>query len=459
MEICIKWKMCRTCTADSSDQLQPLFNDPNLAKQLEEYAGIVVKPDDGLPDKICMDCIKALQSAHAFLTGCRRSDAHLRSVVRRTMSSGIRFPSNSMDQSAVSSSRSKIEKQVPRTRKQNICVRNQQQKKELDSQVENVLDEPEISYTDFKEAHELTDVESNSTSENGNKMLIPVQYEKPTGGNKSSAGSGHKDADYLLVVSKCVLDFHDRDAETDTEGNEYIITDVGDNGIEVYDNDYTEPDSYAVVEAAPKKSTSKFSNQVVDIQSEPEEKPVLKGEEPTSTGTSLDMVDLTAACEPSNFPRHSCAVCGNSFPNQTQLKSHLRTHRNEKNYECELCSKRFNAACNLTTHMRTHTGEKPYECSHCSRRFADRSTHRKHERMHTNERPYACNMCAKTFSLSTTLKAHFLSHSKEKPHKCVTCNKGFRLPHQLKAHERTHVHRYEVGIMLYNQGESDYSSS
>ncbi|XP_030238743.1 zinc finger and SCAN domain-containing protein 2 [Drosophila navojoa] len=451
--------MCRTCTADSSDQLQPLFSDPNLAKQLEEYAGIVVKPDDGLPDKICMDCTKSLQSVHAFLTGCRRSDAHLRSVVRRTMSSGIGFPSNSMDQSAVSSSLSKIEKQVPRTRKQNICARNQQIKK-LDSQVKNVLAEPEITYTDFKVVHDLTDVESNSTSENGNKMLIPVKYGKPTEGNKSSGVSVQKDENYLLVVSKCVLGFDEGDAETDTESNEYIITDVGDNGTEEdYDNGYTEPDSYAVVEAAPMESTSQFSNQVVDIRSEPEEKPVLKGEEPTSTGTSLTMVDLAAACEPSNFPRHSCAICGNSFPNQTQLKSHLRTHRNEKNYECELCSKRFNAACNLTTHMRTHTGEKPFECSHCSRRFADRSTHRKHERMHTNERPYACNMCTKTFSLSTTLKAHFLSHSKEKPHKCVTCNKGFRLPHQLKAHERTHVHRYEVGIMLYNQDEGDYSSS
>lgn len=294
------------------------------------YCFTQVKPDDGLPDKICVGCIESLQSVHAFLTGCRRSDAHLRNLVRRTMSSGICFPSNSMDQSAVSSSRSKIDKQVPRTRKQNICPRNQQPKKKLDAQVKNLLAEPETSYTAFREAHELTDVDSNSTSENGNKMLIPVKYEKPTEGNKSLAVSKEND-DYLLVVSKCVLDF-DGDAEADNESNEYIIADVGDNSLEVeYVNDYTEPDGYA----APKESTSEFSNQAIDIQSEPEEKPALKAEEPTSTGTSLAMVDLAAACEPSNFPRHSCAICGNSFPNQTQLKSHLRTHRNEKNYECE----------------------------------------------------------------------------------------------------------------------------
>lgn len=42
MEICIKWKMCRTCTNESSTELQSLFDDVNLVKQLQEYAGVEV---------------------------------------------------------------------------------------------------------------------------------------------------------------------------------------------------------------------------------------------------------------------------------------------------------------------------------------------------------------------------------------------------------------------------------
>ncbi|XP_064551194.1 zinc finger and SCAN domain-containing protein 12 [Drosophila montana] len=462
MEICIKWTMCRTCTADTSSQLRPLFEDVRLAKQLEEYAGIVAKPDDGLPDQICTDCIKNLQSVHTFLIGCRRADAHLRNVVRRTMSSGRCFPSISLDEDADDSNPSKVGKDA-RGPKQSISQRNLQQKKRLKTQLMKSLLEQETPHPETIEAQRLSDEDLSSSPDNKNEML-ELMSEKQTVLEKLADTSEKNDEDYLLVVSKCVLNLTEGEA-TDNEGNEYIITDVAENDEDDDDNDYGQPDSYAaeVIEPVTQSGTQAVNRLAVDSQSESEGKPALKLErlqieEPASAVASLT-VDLGAACQLSSFPKHSCSMCGNSFPNHTQLKSHLRTHRNEKKYECELCSKRFNAACNLTTHMRTHTGEKPYECDHCGRRFADRSTHRKHERMHTNERPYACDICAKTFSLSTTLKAHALSHSKEKPHKCLTCNKGFRLPHQLKAHERTHVHRYEVDIMLYNQDEGDYSSS
>lgn len=402
MEICIKWTMCRTCTTDCSSQLQPLYNDPNLAKQLQEYAGISVNPDDGLPDHICTACIENLQLVHTFLSGCKEADEHLRTVVNRTMSQRICFKSLSIESELSEESLPKVGTEA-RMRKQIISERkhvhlHQKSSKPTQENEKSKRESPQIS-----------------EDEDGRNEELKL---------KSTGSSVKKDDDYLLVINST------QDQMTDSEVNEYIITDVT-------DNDYDEDDTQ--MEAANKTETYESDNNSFKV------------EHPS--------IDLGAACEPSSFSRHSCSMCGNSFPNQTQLKSHLRTHGNEKIYECELCNKRFNAACNLTTHMRTHTGEKPYACAYCGRRFADRSTHRKHERMHTNEKPYACDICSKSFSLSTTLKAHFLSHSQERPHKCLTCNKGFRLPHQLKAHEKSHVHRYEVGVMLYNQEEYDYSKS
>ncbi|KAH8310324.1 hypothetical protein KR044_000773 [Drosophila immigrans] len=378
MEICIKWSMCRTCTNDSSTQLQPLFDDPKLAQQLQQYAAVEVKPGDGLPDQICTVCVENLELVHTFLTGCKKADEHLKNVVRRTMSSRSCFQKACEEETPV--------KAAPelRLRKQIIAERNQGSSKSLE---------------DAAAADENVSI------------------------TKAQSKSRQDDAQYMVVMNTTTT--------TDNEYKEYIIT----------DHHYAEDEEHSLADDRDLEEASVERVAAIKLEQE--------------TELAAHAIDLGAACEPSNFPKHSCNKCGNSFPNRTQLKAHLRTHGKEKSFECELCGKRFNAACNLTTHIRTHTGEKPFECAHCSRRFADPSTHRKHERMHTNERPYACDICAKTFSLSTTLKAHFLSHSNEKPHKCHICNKGFRLPHQLKAHKKTHAHRFELGVMLYNQEEEE----
>lgn len=351
MEICIKWTLCRTCTADTSAQLQPLFDDARLAKQLQEYAGIVVrptqfeillvyfhynyiqaKPEDGLPDQICTDCIQNLQSVHTFLMGCRRADAHLRNVVRRTMSSGRCFPSISLDEDTDSSSPSKVGKDA-RALKPSI---SHQQKKRFKTQlVKSLLAEQETPQPETIEAQQLSDEDLSSCADNKNEMLELIA-EKQTVLAKLADTSEKNDEDYLLVVSKCVLNLTEGEA-TDNEGNEYIITDVADNEEDDDDHDYRQHDSYAAeAEAIEPESGTPAA---VDSQSDAEGKSALKlerlqMEEPASAVASLT-VDLGAACEPSSFPRHSCSMCGNSFPNQTQLKSHLRTHRNEKNYECE----------------------------------------------------------------------------------------------------------------------------
>ncbi|XP_034117452.1 zinc finger protein 572 [Drosophila albomicans] len=397
MEICIKWSMCRTCTNDTGALLQPLFDDPKVAQQLQQYAGVELKADDGLPDQICTVCVANLDLVHTFLTGCKKADEHLRNVVRRTMSSRSCFPKVSLE------SEEKPVKVATEARQRKQIISERNAKSLLTSRAKEAADETVLISSAVKEL-ELS---------------------------KITAKSRIDDEQYVVVMNPATT--------TDTDDSEYIIT----------DHHYEEDDEQI-----------EENNLPADERSSADLVAAIKLEQETAVATHS--IDLGAACEPSNFPKHSCSKCGNSFPNRTQLKAHLRTHGKEKSFECELCGKRFNAACNLTTHIRTHTGEKPFECAHCSRRFADPSTHRKHERMHTNERPYACDICAKTFSLSTTLKAHFLSHSNEKPRKCHICNKGFRLPHQLKAHKKTHAHRFELGVTSYTQEEDeedDYSRS
>ncbi|EDV93765.1 zinc finger protein 771 [Drosophila grimshawi] len=437
MEICIKWSMCRTCTGGTSSQLQPLFKDSILAEQLLEYAGVLVKPDDGLPDQICVECVQHLQFVHTFLTGCKRVDVHLRGAVRRTMSLRKCFPSvPAVDANTENCDmESEIETQA---RKQSSQSNPNQSKKILNTHPgKNATEQEELVPEDIV----IQEVESSEELD----LLTTTTTQSS---EKSSSATGADDSDdYVLVVSKCMLNLTQSEA-VENNDSEYNAMDVGDPSGREDDHEHDDNDE--------DKNIEQDSNQVADADNEPATND--NEMEPAAAVAPLT-IDLSAALELSNSVKHNCSMCGNSFGNQAQLKSHMRTHRNERSYECELCSKRFNAACNLTTHMRTHTGEKPYECTHCGRRFADRSTQRNHERSHTNERPYACETCGKTFSLSSTLKAHSLSHSKLKPHKCLTCNKDFRLPHHLKAHERTHVHRCEVDILIYNRDDGDYTSS
>ncbi|GBN54926.1 PR domain zinc finger protein 12 [Araneus ventricosus] len=52
---------------------------------------------------------------------------------------------------------------------------------------------------------------------------------------------------------------------------------------------------------------------------------------------------------------------------------------------CVICHKGFNSRSNLRSHMRTHTQQKPFKCDVCRRRFSQSSTLRNHTRLHTGK--------------------------------------------------------------------------
>ncbi|KAK0142139.1 Zinc finger protein 2 [Merluccius polli] len=135
---------------------------------------------------------------------------------------------------------------------------------------------------------------------------------------------------------------------------------------------------------------------------------------------------------------HLCSQCGKRFWTRGGLENHLRLHNGEKPFCCQDCGKSFTALAGLVVHVRLHTGERPYVCTVCGKGWPSKGDLQKHMRVHTGERPYVCQDCGKAFAISCHLNEHRRSHTGEKPFSCPKCGKCFIRKSTLKIHIHTH---------------------
>lgn len=68
---------------------------------------------------------------------------------------------------------------------------------------------------------------------------------------------------------------------------------------------------------------------------------------------------------------------GADFPDPPQFPRHPAT------FECNICSKRFTRAYNLRSHLRTHIDERPFVCTVCGKAFARQNDRQRHETLHS----------------------------------------------------------------------------
>ncbi|KAJ2902276.1 hypothetical protein MKZ38_000742 [Zalerion maritima] len=95
--------------------------------------------------------------------------------------------------------------------------------------------------------------------------------------------------------------------------------------------------------------------------------------EETKTETGVTMDDIATYIEGPDPTDNKwlCLYesCGKKFGRKENIKSHVQTHLNDRQYQCPTCKKCFVRQHDLKRHAKIHTGIKPYPCE-CGNSFA-----------------------------------------------------------------------------------------
>lgn len=126
-----------------------------------------------------------------------------------------------------------------------------------------------------------------------------------------------------------------------------------------------------------------------------------------------------------------------------------RVQKHPATFQCTLCPKRFTRAYNLRSHLRTHTDERPFVCTVCGKAFARQHDRKRHEGLHSGEKKFVCRGelgvggawgCGRRFARADALGRHFRS---EAGRVCIK---------PLLDEEAVERRRVEEGMMLVHGG-------
>ncbi|KAI0426461.1 hypothetical protein F5Y09DRAFT_61950 [Xylaria sp. FL1042] len=95
--------------------------------------------------------------------------------------------------------------------------------------------------------------------------------------------------------------------------------------------------------------------------------------ESTKTATGITLEDIHQYIEGPD-PKDNKWICtfeecNKRFGRKENIKSHVQTHLNDRQFKCPVCQKRFVRQHDLKRHAKIHTGIKPYPCL-CGNSFA-----------------------------------------------------------------------------------------
>lgn len=136
-----------------------------------------------------------------------------------------------------------------------------------------------------------------------------------------------------------------------------------------------------------------------------------------------------------HYQRHltnkfQCSICPKKFSTQILLNEHSTIHTNDVRHICKECALSFLDYTDLKEHIREHkqvaskkkTTDLKWKCMDCGKLLMNRSSLAMHVKIH-KDRKYECSICPLKFVQKINLSNHIKSHTGDKPYLCNECGK------------------------------------
>lgn len=137
---------------------------------------------------------------------------------------------------------------------------------------------------------------------------------------------------------------------------------------------------------------------------------------------------------------HKCDHCGYCFVQKSDLDRHKTIHGDSWDFKCSYagCAKLFRTKKSLRSHSKTHEDDRSVNCNVCSRSFkANRSLKTHLAAVHYGILPFICDFCGKSYPVKASLRSHMTTHSNLKPFGCPSCDSMFKRAFDLRVHSRS----------------------
>lgn len=150
---------------------------------------------------------------------------------------------------------------------------------------------------------------------------------------------------------------------------------------------------------------------------------------------------------------HICAICGRGYITKDDLTGHMKivhADKEEYKYLCTECGAKFYKLSVLQKHTEIrHKHIRKFSCTACGRLFTTNGNLKSHMLTHTEAREFKCQLCPAEYKRKDCYLIHMTQkhgignykcnrNSKEKNHACTMCEQRFNTRPRLLAHIRKH---------------------